>query len=48
MEAEARDILQRAVGEERDFIGEWLDAASALRGEFDVPTRTLPRELDLS
>lgn len=48
MEAEARDILQHAVGTHRDFIGAWLDAASSLRGEFEVPQRSLAREVDLS
>lgn len=48
MEAEARDILQNAVSTNRDFIGAWLDAASALRGELDVPPRSRPRDVDLS
>lgn len=48
MEAEAWDILQHAVGANRDFIGEWLDAAKDLRGEFDLPQRSQPRDLNLS
>jgi plasmid stability protein len=48
MEAEAREILQKAVGTNRDFIAAWLEAASGLRGEFEVPPRSLPRDVDLS
>lgn len=48
MEAEAREILQHAVGTNRDFIAAWLEAASGLRGEFEEPPRSLPRDVNLS
>lgn len=49
MEAEVRDILEAAVGREPDFVGAWLAAADELRGDdFEVPARSLAREVDLS
>lgn len=47
MEAEARDILTAAVSRSR-MITDWVDAAQGLRVELDLPTRTEPREVDLS
>lgn len=46
VEAEAHDLLQHGVGLNRDAIGAWLNAASRMRGDFDAPQRSLPREPD--
>lgn len=48
MEAEVRDILQRAVSPRVDFVTGWLAQASELRGEFELPERSMPREVELS
>lgn len=48
MEAEAREILTGAVGDERDFIASWLESATELRGDFEVPARSAARQIDLS
>lgn len=47
MESEAREILSAAVAE-GSMIVDWIDAASALSVDLDLPERNLPRELDLS
>lgn len=47
MEAEARDILETAVSDSR-MIVDWIDAASGLAVEIELPDRSAPRELDLS
>lgn len=47
MEAEARAILSEAV--RGDTFGEdWIDVLEPLRGDFELPARSLPRELDIS
>ncbi|MFT4299973.1 MAG: stabilization protein [Aeromicrobium sp.] len=48
MEAEVREILHTAVHGEVDFIGDWLDLAESVRGEFELPERLAAREVDLS
>lgn len=48
VEAEVRDILQRAVGVGDDFVSEWLQSARSLTGEFEIPGRSAPRRVDLS
>ena len=48
MEAEARAILSAAVAP-RSFVQSWLALSDEFRGiEFEVPDRSVPRELDLS
>ncbi|MDN5569837.1 MAG: plasmid stabilization protein [Propionibacteriaceae bacterium] len=47
MEAEVREILDRAVAPPPDFISGWLHDTELLRGEFRVPERSLPRPFDL-
>lgn len=47
MEAEVRDILDKAVAPATDFVSSWLDNAEPLRGEFHTPDRSPPRAIDL-
>ncbi|GAA2086827.1 MULTISPECIES: FitA-like ribbon-helix-helix domain-containing protein [Brevibacterium] len=48
MEAEARTILEAAAAPRVDFIAEWLRGAVEVRGEFELPTRSAPRDISLS
>lgn len=47
MEAEVRDILDKAVARPSDFVSSWLDNVEPLRGEFHLPDRSAPRPMDL-
>lgn len=47
MEAEARDILTNAVSS-RSMVVDWVDAASSVAVDLELPARSAPRELDLS
>lgn len=47
MEAEVREILAATVAGDRMLV-DWIDAASAIGVELELPVRSLPRELDLS
>jgi plasmid stability protein len=48
MEAEVRDILESVAGD-RDFVSDWLDATSRLRGaDLELPERSVAREIDLA
>lgn len=47
MEAEVRDILDSAVVPEVDLGRVWLAATADLRGDFQVPPRSLARDVDL-
>ncbi len=47
MEAEVREILAASVRVDT-FAIDWLEMAEPLRGEFDLPKRSQPRELDLA
>ena len=48
MEAEVREILE-AAADDRDFVGDWLESASRLRGtDLELPERAAPREVDLA
>jgi len=47
MEAEVRAILDETVTPHR-FVADWLAAADGLRGEFEPPERSRPRNVDLS
>lgn len=47
MEAEAREILTESVCGS-SFAQDWVAMAEPLRGEFDLPERSLPREIDFS
>jgi plasmid stability protein len=47
MEAEVREILEGAVDNGRNFVGDWLNATETLRGEpLGLPERSLAREVD--
>ncbi|GAB3751575.1 FitA-like ribbon-helix-helix domain-containing protein [Microlunatus parietis] len=50
MEAEARSILEEAVGDGGpNWVEEWLDAAESLRGDpLPIPERSPARTVDLS
>lgn len=48
MEAEAREILQAAVVPDRDFVVNWIRAAQQWAGEFELPPRSIAREVDFS
>ncbi len=47
MEAEVRDILDKAVAPRGDFVSNWLENVEPLRGEFVLPDRSAPRSIDL-
>lgn len=47
MEAEARAILSDAVRVDT-FITKWLAVAAEYPGDFELPPRSMPREIDLS
>lgn len=48
MEAEVRDILERAANDDVGFVGGWLERAEQSRGEdLQVPIRSTAREIDL-
>ncbi len=46
MEAEVREILTMSV-RPSTFMADWLAMAEPLRGEFELPERSIPREIDL-
>jgi plasmid stability protein len=46
MEAEAREIIASAVNSNR-WWDEWVKNTEALRGEFPVPERSMPRDVSL-
>jgi antitoxin FitA len=48
MEAEVRDILTAALQPDTDAVGDWLEAAERLRGEFELPPRSTARPVDLT
>ena len=48
MNAEVREILDDAVGRDTDFMITWLNATPAVRGEFELPPLSRPRDVDLS
>lgn len=48
MEAEARAILEDAVGRP-NHVAHWLESAKLLRGDdLELPERSAPREVDLA
>lgn len=47
MEAEVREILTESV-RRNTFMKDWLAMAEPLRGEFELPERSFPREIDFS
>lgn len=47
MEAEVRDILEAAVAPAHDFITNWIKGTESLRGDFQPPERSAPRDIDL-
>jgi antitoxin FitA len=47
MEAEVRAILEGAVDNGPNFVGDWLKATDTLRGEpLELPVRSLARTVD--
>jgi plasmid stability protein len=46
MEAEAREIIASAV-KSNQWWDEWVKNTEALRGEFPVPERSMPRDVSL-
>ncbi|SNT01662.1 hypothetical protein SAMN06309944_1782 [Micrococcales bacterium KH10] len=48
MEAEARAILESAVNPRRGLMAEWISGTESLRGDFELPARSVAREVDLS
>lgn len=48
MEAEVRDILERAARSDINFVDRWLVNAAELRGDdLELPTREVARSIDL-
>lgn len=46
MEAEARAILSEAVRVDT-FMRDWIELTRPFRGDFELPERSMPREIDL-
>jgi plasmid stability protein len=47
MEAEVREILTESV-RASSFGRDWAEAMRGLEGEFELPVRSMPREIDFS
>lgn len=47
MEAEVREVLAAAVRVDT-FMGDWLVEIEPYRGAFELPDRSMPRDLDLT
>jgi plasmid stability protein len=45
MEAEARDILTRAV-DRSTWVNRWIEATADWRGELELPPRSAPRDVE--
>lgn len=48
MEAEVRSILEQSVAAQPNFIDRWIASAESLRGDLELPARTMARPVDLS
>lgn len=48
MEAEVRAILEESLVPAPDFVANWVNVVVDLEGDFHLPSRSEPRELDLS
>jgi hypothetical protein len=48
MEAEVYAIPDVAVDRDGGFVAAWLDAAEALRGEFELPAPSHARDIDVA
>lgn len=47
LEAEVRDILTKSL-RQSSFARDWIAITEPLRGEFELPERSLPREIDFT
>lgn len=47
MEAEVRAILEDATATRPNFVAQWIASTRKLRGDFTLPERSAPRQVDL-